>query len=219
MPSHNQRKPTNIESNSIHHEVINCSTVFANSKNPVSTFCVYPLANKTDWISKTDICCWHCAHSFEEPPVYIPEKITPIDNDKHVFSVYGNFCSFPCAKAYLMEHHCFDTSKQLMLLNKIAIDSYNVIPPFMQAPPRICLKMFGGTMSITEFRQSHQKANVTCRLPPFVGSQMIIQTDLAASLNLPVVNTDDIDTPNIVPSNKDTSAQKRNSNLSKFLRT
>ena len=43
----------------------------------------------------TNIKCWHCANSFDNPPCFIPDRY--INN---IFHVFGNFCSFNCAASY-----------------------------------------------------------------------------------------------------------------------
>lgn len=100
---------------------------------------------------KTDISCWWCCHRFTSFPVSLPVKY----NMKTCqFHVYGCFCSFNCVAAYIYEHER-DKSNHLLhfmyrKLTKIKIYRGSI----KRAGPRESLKMFGGPLSITEFREN-----------------------------------------------------------------
>jgi hypothetical protein len=117
---------------------------------------------------KTETACfWCCA---------IPSHI--LDEDWHM---YGNFCSPECATAYLFKER-IDAHVQwerYALLNSLYSEDAEVpagsprgIRP---APPREVLRMFGGSMDISEFRALvHEKRlRVDVLTPPMVS---IIQT-------------------------------------------
>lgn len=109
--------------------------------------------------------CWHCCHELgdKDVPVSIPQRMV---GDK--FETFGYFCSLSCAKAYILEHPTFDSRRQLLYLNKVATEIYGVRPPIVQAPPRLCLKRFGGDLDIEEFRRAGGGRVVhTCEVPPF----------------------------------------------------
>ena len=125
---------------------------------------------------KTDIACFWCCHSFVSPPVAIPSHILD-----EVWYMYGNFCSPECATAYLMREKV-DSHVQwerYALLNSLYAEDAEVplgaprgIRP---APPREVLRMFGGSMDISEYRAVvHEKRlRVDVLTPPMVS---IIQT-------------------------------------------
>lgn len=125
---------------------------------------------------KTEIACFWCCHSFTSMPVAIPSHILD-----EVWHMYGNFCSPECATAFLFKER-IDAHVQwerFALLNGLYSDDAEVpagsprgIRP---APPREVLRMFGGSMDISEFRSLvHEKRlRVDVLTPPMVS---IIQT-------------------------------------------
>ncbi len=105
-----------------------------------------------DWPEKTDIKCWWCCHNFETVPLGIPMKFY---NDN--FYLKGCFCSFNCILAYVNDNstkYKYDIiypnikSLRFKLTNKILNEVLN------QAPPRESLKIFGGELSIEQFRSA-----------------------------------------------------------------
>lgn len=114
--------------------------------------------------------CWWCTHSFDTCPIGIPifyhqsnkktEQIfknlnlNSTDGTEH-FETEGIFCSFPCAKSYIIDQKFTSKYKNstvlLSLLYKYIKGSVSDIP---LAPSWKLLKKFGGEMSITEFRNS-----------------------------------------------------------------
>lgn len=98
--------------------------------------------------------CWWCCHGYEGDTVSIPLECTSSPSYG-----YGNFCSFPCACAYLFgqEEMSFRRWERFSLLcseyRKMG-GRYQRVP---QAPPRQTLRMFGGTLHIDEFRKLTQR--------------------------------------------------------------
>lgn len=125
---------------------------------------------------KTEIACYWCCHGFTTHPCAIPRHIMD-----EVWYMYGNFCSPECATAYLFKER-IDNHVQwerYALLNCLYSDDAEVkanspsgIRP---APPREILRMFGGTMDISEYRALvHEKRlRVDVMTPPMVS---IVQT-------------------------------------------
>lgn len=121
------------------------------------------------WPTHTDVCCWHCCHPFEGPPVPLP---TSYDSRLDAFGVVGTFCSFSCAKAYNYDSNKTHvaTMHLITLLRKRAT---GVVGGIVPAPPRRMLQMFGGPMSIEEFRAASLAdnaarmdfSNVTMNMP------------------------------------------------------
>lgn len=109
------------------------------------------------------ICCWHCCHSFDEEPVPLPQAH---DRKTDCFSVFGVFCSWPCAKQYQNEHQTWTSGERALLLEDMAREAFGYEgPPIQAAPPRHRLIMFGGNLSIDAFRQEHAYSNATLRPP------------------------------------------------------
>ncbi len=135
------------------------------------------LINKTSgkWEERTDIVCWWCCHKFDHIPVGIPEYIT-----KEKIYLSGNFCSFNCKMAYnldLNDYKIWDRQANIYQLKNIIDPENNIV--IHPAPPRQTLKMFGGPLSIEEFRESFFILNREFRyfIPPMVSIIGIIEED------------------------------------------
>ena len=114
---------------------------------------------------KTDIGCFWCAHSFENQPCIIPER-----EEKGVYRVYGNFCCPECAASYLL-HESVDPHvrwERMALLHRI-YDPEGKMRIF-PAPARESLRLFGGPLSIQQYRATIRegKVRVDLHLPPMV---------------------------------------------------
>jgi hypothetical protein len=113
----------------------------------------------------SDAACFWCCHTFTHRPVVLPIR----DTGEHLL-VTGNFCSPECATAYLFDirQDSHTRWEQFALLHRVYGDAcQGTIYP---APVRSLLKLFGGVLSIQEYRaliQSH-KVRVDIHLPPMV---------------------------------------------------
>jgi hypothetical protein len=125
---------------------------------------------------KTEICCFWCCHNFATPPVAIPSHI----NDE-TWHVYGNFCSPECAASYLFKEK-LDAHVQwerYALMNSLYSEDAGISAGSSRgvrpAPPREVLRMFGGSMDISEYRAlvHERKLRIDVMTPPMVS---IIQT-------------------------------------------
>lgn len=120
---------------------------------------------------KTEIACFWCCHSFNSRPYAIPSHILD-----EIWNMYGNFCSPECATAFLFKER-IDNHVQwerFALLNSLysVKEDVNGIRP---APPREVLRMFGGSMDISEYRAviNEKRLRIDVLTPPMVS---IIQT-------------------------------------------
>jgi hypothetical protein len=115
--------------------------------------------------STSSAACLWCCHTFGHRPV-----ILPIRDTGEYIEVMGNFCSPECATAYLFDirQDSHTRWEQLSLLYRIygACCNGNIHP----APVRTVLKLFGGALSIEEYRQllQSQKVLIDIHLPPMV---------------------------------------------------
>jgi hypothetical protein len=125
---------------------------------------------------KTEICCFWCCHGFSTPPLAIPSHIVD-----EMWYMYGNFCSAECATAYLFKER-LDNHVQwerYALLNSLYAEDAEVAKGaprgIRPAPPREVLRMFGGSVDISEYRAllHERKLRVDVMTPPMVS---IIQT-------------------------------------------
>jgi len=120
------------------------------------------------WPSSTSIYCWWCCHPFEGPPCALP-----CDYSNNVFKVWGVFCSPECAAAYNFNdiHSGYDLWERYSLLNYLYRKIYNNNNIKIKlAPPKQTLKIFGGNLSIKEFRIQNTNYNNIYKIimPPLI---------------------------------------------------
>lgn len=113
----------------------------------------------------SNVACFWCCHTFTNRPV-----VLPIRDTGEYLEVMGNFCSPECACAHLFEMRQDSHTRweQLSLLYRIYGEACNgKITP---APARNILTLFGGNLTITEYRKllrSH-KVRADIHHPPMV---------------------------------------------------
>lgn len=113
---------------------------------------------------QTKTCCWHCCHSFKSMPCGIP-----INYEKNLFYVKGIFCSFNCALTYNNnskenENIIQERESLIYLLYKKINNVKNI--DLKYAPEKEVLEMFGGKLTIEEFRENNSTYNII--FPPIV---------------------------------------------------
>jgi hypothetical protein len=107
-----------------------------------------------DWPSSTDRWCWYCCHPFQGTPLPMPTKY---DDKREVFHVMGTFCSWSCMKGFNLDSSSYMkpvNANNIALFHKKCTGS---LARIRSAPPRQCLSVFGGGMSIDEFRAGHSR--------------------------------------------------------------
>ena len=127
----------------------------------------------------TDVACFWDCQPFRGQPCVIPKSI-----EEGIWRVYGNFCSPECAAAYLFNER-LDVHVQwerYALLNRLysaytkeeGISSKGV----RLAPSRLVLRLFGGTLDISVFRQTvHEKRlRVDVMTPPMISIIQVMDT-------------------------------------------
>lgn len=155
----------------------------------------------TNWINKTNIACWWCCHTFESIPIGLP-----VDFCKNKFRVKGIFCTFACMIAYNNDNKNKNSNIKAMiysLYKKLTGESVikdNVITSLNPAPNRCTLKIFGGKLSIEEFRSSstEQKIYKMIEYPMFISRDYMEEVDL---FNLKKVNKNVFDKQYTIQSN------------------
>lgn len=117
------------------------------------------------WPPTSSYACWHCAHTFPTSPVGIP---VGYDERLNKWTLRGNYCSFNCAKASLRDQNRSSAGEVINQLSRLALyvhrcpawdkpshlQSKASFPGIKAAPPKSVLRMFGGWMSIDEFREN-----------------------------------------------------------------
>jgi hypothetical protein len=103
------------------------------------------------WPEQVNIYCWHCCHPFKTSPVSIP--IRYIDD---IFHVYGVFCSYNCAAAYNLNSNDYNKNERHQLLSLMYSKLYNTnsFVEINPAPPKEILQIFGGNVTIDNYRKN-----------------------------------------------------------------
>ena len=107
----------------------------------------------------SNVCCWWCCHTFPGPSLHYPYRY---DDRRRHYSTTGYFCSWECIKSYAMDTagaRAGEVQMIIALMRKQA--NNNKYVPTSPAPKRLALKMFGGPLSIEEFRASTSNVFVT----------------------------------------------------------
>ena len=149
----------------------------------VPIFIEYSDANKKNvWPSKTNIDCFWCCYPFDNTPFGIPIKRV---GEK--YQMFGNFCCAECAAAYIFETNFLNDSEKsesYSLLNYIYREGIN--DGIQVAPSKLCLKKFGGRLSIEQYRNNLQTAskNYKVIIPPLTSIiPNIEETNISKTLN------------------------------------
>lgn len=101
--------------------------------------------------------CWWCCNPYTikyQLPVKYDEKTKN-------YQCIGQFCSFPCMKTYNYDSFTnnvnkYNTNMLLELMFQESTSKEHILDSIPYAPPRQCLNIFGGFMSIEEFRKDTQ---------------------------------------------------------------
>ena len=121
---------------------------------------------RREWPKSSDLKCFWCCYNFDNIPCAIPTKY--VNNN---FYVFGNFCSKECAASYNFEMHDTGIWERYSLLNylySIITDNNNL--KIKLAPSRLCLTIFGGNLSIEEFRKCNDDYSLNYKVvfPPMI---------------------------------------------------
>lgn len=153
--------------------------------------------------------CWHCVHEFEGDAIGLPEKF-----HNNTFHVFGIFCSFNCALKYNYNMNDTKIWTRTSLLHMMYNQYYEqqdenedkeiTAHKIQPAPPREQLTVFGGSMTIEQFRNSsNNNKSYRMILPPMVSIMPLIEEDYRTKCNIKISNSNiPIDMNNLVKANK-----------------
>ncbi|CAL8461221.1 g752 [Coccomyxa elongata] len=148
--------------------------------------------------SSTGIWCWWCSHPFDSIPVGLPiahehgSKSGDVSEAEEGFVMYGIFCSHNCACSYLFASPEYRDRLWTIYssLNMLYRASHpNEARKVLPAPPRQALQVFGGHMTIADFRKGSQTndRSHSLKLPPMtIVHPQIEETRHAEGRNIPV---------------------------------
>lgn len=123
-------------------------------------------------LKNSNCLCWWCCHNFDNTPFVLPDKLY---NNKYY--VFGNFCSPSCACAFnidLNDHKLWERNSLILkLANELNENNVEEIYP---SPPKQILNVFGGNITIDEFRKRTNKIyNGRLIIPPMVPLTTLIE--------------------------------------------
>jgi len=127
----------------------------------ITAMCEFADANRrNEWLKSTSIWCRWCVHPFMGPPVSIPKWYV-----NKTFFVSGCYCSYSCAAKHLFSRGDVDENNkwkyyQLLHLLRKKISGIDEIIRIRLAPPQDTLKVFGGHLSVEEFRNVTGETNL-----------------------------------------------------------
>jgi len=122
----------------------------------LSSICISQNENK--WLTSTNVACFWDCHCFDHNPWGIPIKY---DVQTGKFTLFGIFCSPNCAMSYLLSNESNTSTlwERVSLLNLLNYKVYESDDNIIPAPDKMCLKLFGGPLDISEFRALTLKNN------------------------------------------------------------
>lgn len=130
-----------------------------------------------DWLHNTSVCCWWCCHSFSSVPIGIPVYY---DKSINKFRVKGIFCSFSCMISYKNEKRLYNVDYNIKFLYSKLTGTNLLQSKLKPAPCRSTLKMFGGQLSIEEFRNNfvENKIYKMVEYPMFISNDYMEEIDI-----------------------------------------
>lgn len=133
----------------------------------------------------TDVACFWDCHVFRGPPCVIPVAF-----EEDILRVYGNFCSPECAAAHLFNEPLDSTVQweRYALLNRMYADGEQSV---RLAPPRTSMRLFGGTLDVTEYRKivSEKRMRIDVMTPPMISIVQVMDTKPIDFYDASVKNT------------------------------
>ena len=125
-----------------------------------------PKISKTTLSISPETWCWHCCHPCGAAPLPMPVSH---DYRSDVFTVRGAFCSWGCMRGYSRDsvsRHASSVQSMILSMFRKRFEPHERMRSTMPAPPRQLLRVFGGTMSIEQFRACSELRVTYDVLPP-----------------------------------------------------
>ena len=124
--------------------------------------------NSNSLTQKKESWCFWCCHAIENNSYGMPYNYDTIND---TYFIKDSFCSLQCANAYNFSINCgsdkvWEVNSWIQMLGK----RYGFLNTIRPAPSRYLLKMFGGNLTIEEFRESHLNNDKTyiLNIPPMI---------------------------------------------------
>lgn len=98
------------------------------------------------------VCCYYDGYEITKNIVGLPKK----RKSSGEFVVWGYFCSYECARSYIVETRTScHVDKETSLLALMAIQTHGIHFRLNRAPDKALLKKFGGPLSIEQWRSEN----------------------------------------------------------------
>ena len=121
-------------------------------RSPVGTFLVQAELHRHKWPKKVSILCGWDTCSFENTPVGIPIRVC----EDGGYETKGCYCGLSCAAAANLSDNKISATTRGERHSLIAMIHSNLLNKRIQvAPDRECLRIFGGSLRIEEFRKTN----------------------------------------------------------------
>lgn len=114
--------------------------------------------------------CWWCCHPFEWDSLHFPYAFK-----SNVFYTTGHFCSWECMKAYAIEKNKLIECEFISLMRK---RMEGKLHPTRRAPSRYVLQLFGGSVSIDEYRKG---VPIVVKIPGEIYQEVSVSTTVHQS--------------------------------------
>ena len=95
--------------------------------------------------------CWWCVHPFTGQVLHMPIKY---DDKLKKYTTMGEFCSWACMKAYAHDLNIAKSYEYQAFISMMCMQAHGKYQTIRKAPKRQALKMFGGSLTIEEFRST-----------------------------------------------------------------
>lgn len=157
----------------------------------VAAMCEFADANRRkEWVKSTSIWCRWCVHPFSGPPVAIPKWYV-----NKTFFVSGCYCSYSCAakhlfsKADVNENDKWKYYHLLHLLRKKILGTPQNIR-IKLAPPQDTLHVFGGHLSINDFRNTTKEGHTHHKIYNILNPPLVSIIPTIEETTYPNINSD-----------------------------
>jgi hypothetical protein len=129
------------------------------------------------WPATTHIHCWYCRLAFTTVPIPVVQQY---DSTKKLYDVYGITCSPSCSKSYIMNMRNNDARTRLMWQTKMIVDVFGWPhdKPIPVANPWQALDVFGGYMTVEDWRKNRPGITMQIKMPPFVPFHVYTETEI-----------------------------------------
>lgn len=116
--------------------------------------------------------CWWCSHPIEGETLNFPFKY---DDKRRTFHTMGFFCSWGCMKTYNLDRGGPRMGERQQFITLMRRHVYGTITSCPKAPVREALKVFGGNLTIEEFRKCPDVVDV--KMPFSVFHSCVVKQD------------------------------------------